>query len=110
MAKSNTAMGQSMHGSGDLVGCQVDAILEVRKLPHRTLVLHDKQNIYIEQQCMTPVSYLCYPSRSKACLSVLRTWGGGTCSGPSAIATGMASHPRLICSHRLLLVSGAFPQ
>lgn len=84
--------------------------MEVRKLPHRTLVLHDKQNTSIEQQSMTPVSYLGYPSCSKAHLSVLRTWGGGTCAVPSAIATGLASHPRLICSHRLLLVSWAFPQ
>lgn len=39
---------------------------------------------------------------------VLRSWGCGTCAGPSAIATGVGSHPRLICSHRLLLVAWHF--
>lgn len=62
--------------------------MEVRKLPHRTSVRRDKQNIYIEQQHMTPVPYLCYPSCSKVSLSVLRTQGGGTCADPSAIAMG----------------------
>lgn len=69
--------------------------MEVRKSPHRTLVLHDKQNTSIEQQCMTPVPYLCCPSCRKPYLSVLRTWGGGTCTAPGAIATGVASHPGL---------------
>lgn len=60
---------------------------------------------------MTPVFYLCYPSCSKAYLSVLRTWGVALALAQALSPQGwLPFPPRVISSHRLLLVSGAFPQ